>query len=90
MGTLYRDYQKGCSTRFRLHGTNFHQEIYYCEKYGVSQSLFFKGADITPEKYINSLLGRISFALQIDPADVKMHEYFKVAKKLKSEVCGEK
>lgn len=66
------------------------QEIYYCEKYGVSQSLFFKGADITPEKYINSLLGRISFALQIDPADVKMHEYFKVAKKLKSEVCGEK
>ncbi len=66
------------------------QEIYYCEKYGVSQSLFFKGADITPEKYINSLLGRISFALQIDPADVKMHEYFKAAKKLKSEVCGEK
>lgn len=66
------------------------QEIYYCEKYGVSQSLFFKGADITPEKYINSLLGRISFALQIDPADVKMQEYFKVAKKLKSEVRGEK
>ena len=66
------------------------QEIYYCEKYGVSQSLFFKGADITPEKYINSLLGRISFALQIDPADVKLHEYFKAAKKLKSEVCGEK
>ena len=52
--------------------------------------LFRSGADITPEKYINSLLGRISFALQIDPADVKMHEYFKVAKKLKSEVCGEK
>lgn len=42
------------------------------------------------EKYINSLLGRISFALQINPADVKMREYFKAAKKLRSEVCGEK
>lgn len=65
------------------------QEIYYCEKYGVSQSLFFKGADITPEKYINSLLGRISFALQIDPADVKMREYFKAAKNSRVRCAGE-
>jgi len=45
------------------------QELYYCQKYGVADHLKRIGSPDTPEQYTRRLLGRVSFALQIDPAD---------------------
>lgn len=62
------------------------QQVYYCKKYGVCQSLSFSGIEISPEKYLHSLMGRISFALQVNPDDTEMQEYFNDVKKLMREV----
>ena len=41
MGTLYRDYQKGSPTRFRLHGTDFHRLCRSpCRSVAVSDNLY--------------------------------------------------
>lgn len=61
------------------------QEVYYCQKFGVSDSLQRKRLDISPDKYLHSLLGRISFALQIDPDNSEMQNYFDTVKKLMNE-----
>ena len=58
------------------------QEVYYCTKFGVSDSLQRQGLDISPDKYLHSLLGRISFALQIDPDNTEIQKYFDTIKKL--------
>lgn len=58
------------------------QEVYYCTKFGVSDSLQRQGLDISPDKYLHSLLGRISFALQIDPDNTEIQKYFDMVKKL--------
>lgn len=58
------------------------QEVYYCTKFGVSDSLQQQGLDISPDKYLHSLLGRISFALQIDSDNSEMQKYFDMVKKL--------
>ena len=58
------------------------QEVYYCTKFGVSDSLQRQGLDISPDKYLHSLLGRISFALQIDPDNREMQNYFDTVKNL--------
>ena len=58
------------------------QEVYYCTKFGVSDNLQRQGLDISPDKYLHSLLGRISFALQIDPYNSEMIKYFDTIKKL--------
>ena len=58
------------------------QEVYYCTKFGVSDSLQRQGLDISPDKYLHSLLGRISFALQIGPDNSEMLKYFDTVKKL--------
>jgi len=58
------------------------QEVYYCTKFGVSDSLQRQGLNISPDKYLHSLLGRISFALQIDSDNNEMQKYFDMVKKL--------
>lgn len=60
------------------------QEVYYCTKFGVSDSLQRQGLDISPDKYLHTLLGRISFALQINPDNSEMQRYFITIKKLLS------
>ena len=61
------------------------QEVYYCTKFGVSDSLQRQGLNISPDKYLHSLLGRISFALQIDSDNREMQNYFDTVKKLMNE-----
>ena len=58
------------------------QEVYYCTKYGVKESLQHRGLDISEQKYLHSLLGQISFALQIDPQNEDMRRYFDTVKNL--------
>ena len=48
------------------------QEIYYCRKYGAKSHTEMIGA--TEKEYLQSLLGRASYALQIRPDDVKLKE----------------
>lgn len=58
------------------------QEVYYCTKFGVTESVKRNGLDIPEKEYLNSLLGRISFVLQIDPANAEMQSYFNTVKNL--------
>lgn len=58
------------------------REVYYCTKFGVAESLKQKGIDIPEKEYLNSLLGQISFALQIDPENDEMQSYFNTVKNL--------
>lgn len=58
------------------------QEVYYCTKFGAAECANRKGLDISEKEYLHSLLGRISFALQIDPANDEMQNYFNTVKKL--------
>ena len=58
------------------------QEVYYCQKYGAADSIDRMGLDISPDKYLHSLLGRIAFALQIEPDNSEMNGYFETVKKL--------
>ena len=58
------------------------QEVYYCTRFGVSDSLQRQELDISPDKYLHSLLGQISFALQIDPNNSEMQKYFDTVKQL--------
>ncbi len=51
------------------------QEMYFCGKYGVEAHLERLEADITPEKYLASLLGRINHVLQITPDNREFSEY---------------
>ena len=43
------------------------QELYYCKKFGVADHLRKTGSPLTPEAYLDSLLGRMSWLLQADP-----------------------
>lgn len=58
------------------------QEVYYCTKFGATECANRKGLDISAKEYLHSLLGRISFALQIDLANDEMQDYFNTVKKL--------
>lgn len=58
------------------------QEVYYCTKFGVTNSLNQREIDIPEKQHLHSLLGRISFALQIDPANDEMQSYFNTVKNL--------
>jgi len=61
------------------------QEVYYCSKFGVKESLERRGSDIPPEQYLRSLLGRIGFALQTDRSNTEMQEYYSRIKELMKE-----
>lgn len=58
------------------------QEVYYCTKYGASDCIQHLGLTISENEYINSLRGRISFVLQINPDDKKMGDCFEEVCKL--------
>jgi len=45
------------------------QELYYCQKYGAASHLERTGSPDTEALYIQRLLGRVNFALQVDPSD---------------------
>lgn len=58
------------------------QEVYYCKKYGAADSLQRQGLDISPDKYLHSLLGRIAFALQVEPNSSEMQSCFETIKEI--------
>lgn len=58
------------------------QEVYYCTKFGVRESLERRGSGMQPEQYLRSLLGRINFALQTDPRNEEMKGYQDTVKEL--------
>ncbi len=45
------------------------QELYFVQKYGVSDHLRRTGVDIPEEVYLQQLLGRVNYVLQITPKD---------------------
>lgn len=50
-------------------------EVYYCTRYGVESHLRHIDKSIAPADYLRSLLGRISFVLQICPKDKAFMDY---------------
>lgn len=52
------------------------QEVYYCGKFGVQDSLNRRNADTDPVSYLHSLLGRIAYARQIEPDNAELAAYF--------------
>lgn len=58
------------------------QQVYYCRKFGAQDCIRRKGLDITPEKYLSGLLGRITFALQTDPENKQMQEHFRTVREM--------
>ena len=58
------------------------QEVYYCQKYGVSDSINRRELNISTDKYLHSLLGRIAFALQIEPDNSEIKGYFETVKRM--------
>lgn len=54
------------------------QEVYYLSKYTVLSCMRKMDIHTTQIEYLTSLQGRISFALQINPDDKKMREYYDI------------
>lgn len=50
------------------------QELYYCQKYGVAGHLERIGCPDTAGQYTRRLLGKVDFALQIDPSDQSLQQ----------------
>lgn len=44
-------------------------EVYYIKKYGIAEHLKHMKNTLTPSKYLQSLLGKIAFALEAAPSD---------------------
>jgi len=51
------------------------QELFYCRKYGVEEHLRRTGAEHSAADYLQRLLGRVSYVLQIAPGNAEMLEY---------------
>ena len=62
------------------------QILYFCLKFGPKESLKRRGLKTSPEQYLHSLLGRIAFALQIDPANLEMQGYHSQIKELTAQL----
>jgi retron-type reverse transcriptase len=43
------------------------QELYYCRKYGLRSHMVWRGLEGTPEQYAAKLLGRVAYALSVEP-----------------------
>ena len=50
-------------------------DIYYIRKYGIDEHIARISADSDKERYLQQLLGRISYCLQINPKDNEMCKY---------------
>ena len=53
----------------RSYRRTLRQEIYYLEKFGVRAHLERIASPLSPEKYLNSLFGKLSFVLSVTPND---------------------
>lgn len=53
---------------------NLRQEIYYIEKFSLSEHLAHIHLDLTPEKYLEHLKGKLRYVLQINPQDREFQE----------------
>lgn len=53
------------------------QQIYYIKKYGLESHMKYLKINETKEKYLNKLLGKINFILQIDNTNKEFLEYRK-------------
>lgn len=53
------------------------QECYYCRKYGVKEHMERTGKKEPVSQYVNCLLGRIQYVLQIHPEDEEFQYYQK-------------
>lgn len=53
---------------------NLRQEIYYIEKFGLSEHLAHIHLDLTLEKYLEHLKGKLRYVLQINPQDREFQE----------------
>ena len=62
------------------------QEVYFAAKYGVKSSLRRRKIRLSPEEYLRSLMGRISFALRLQPENREMQENFQRVKELMSQL----
>jgi len=62
------------------------QEVYFCLKFGPKESMKRRGLKTSPEQYLHSLLGRIAFALQIDPDNLEMQGYHSQIKELTAQL----
>lgn len=56
---------------------NIRKEIYFIKKYGITSHMNYLNLTISKEKYLNQLLGRINFVLQIDDKNKEFIEYRK-------------
>lgn len=50
-------------------------DVYYIRKYGVDEHTARISADLDEGRYLQQLLGRISYCLQVNPKDNEMREY---------------
>ncbi len=48
------------------------QEVYYCQKYGIADCVQRMGTSLSEQEYLDSLRGRLAFALQVDPDDQQL------------------
>lgn len=61
------------------------QEVYYCKKYGTAEHLRRTGSGMTAKQYLQSLLGRIAFALETSPSPAMLEAKRFVMSELKKE-----
>jgi len=54
---------------------NIRKELYYIKKYGLISHINHSKIEISKEKYLNQLLGRINFVLQVDNTNKEFNEY---------------
>lgn len=53
---------------------NIRKEVYYIEKYGIDSHLKFINSQKTKDEYLKSLIGKINYALFINPKDQRLLE----------------
>ncbi|MBQ2872937.1 MAG: retron St85 family RNA-directed DNA polymerase [Bacilli bacterium] len=58
------------------------KNIYYIKKYGLNSHMNYQKMSLPKEKYLNILLGRINFVLEVDKANKEFIEYKKYILKL--------
>ena len=51
------------------------KEVFFCQKHGVEEHLHHEMLDISPSQYLNKLLGKINFVLQVSPQNKEFTEY---------------
>ena len=57
------------------------QEVHYINKFGLNDHL--SHTKETRENYLSHLIGKIEYAIFINPKDKKMLEYLNIVKRLK-------